>query len=259
MTPALALFLFWLVTQQGATAPASSPTKPVRQNEKVWIETEPRPSSALPGKTPSPNTQPENTTFQVVTGPPVSGDHVQAEQASPDGAPAPIPMQVSQHPQSRLGLAQPRPAPASAAPPPALSQAADGRITAITALKGDDRCAANPGPELADVCARVIETRSDEFSIPDRSALSPEQRLLADQQSLESGPLDINSAARRLSAGKQDDTLAGLAVASVALSQPVGPTDQKKESETKTQAVPAVVDALVAAILQQTGGGPPPN
>ena len=62
---------------------------------------------------------------------------------------------------------------------------------------------------------------------------------------------------RRLSTGREDDTLAALAVANQALAKPTV-VDSRKEDETKATA-PNAVDALVAAIVQQANGGIPPN
>lgn len=158
---------------------------------------------------------------------------------------------------ARAPTAQLAPKSATAAPPPALSQPSQGRDTAATALEGTDRCSEAEQARKTEVCARVIETRSAEFPIPNHEPLSPEQRLLANQTPLETASGDINSAARRLSSGREDDTLAALAVANLALSGPVV-ADPKKPEETKVQA-PSAIDAVVAAIVRQANGGAPPN
>ncbi len=146
---------------------------------------------------------------------------------------------------------------ASAAPPPPLSQPNQGRDTGAAALKGEDRCSNTDEATAKDVCARVIETRSAEFPIPDREPLSPEQRLLADQNVLAPSPLDAAAAARRLATGRPDDTAIALAVADLALMRPSG-VDDKKDEKAKDQS-PSATDALVAAIIIQATGGTPPN
>lgn len=168
----------------------------------------------------------------------------------------PIP-QLARATDARGVLQQLAPKGATAAPPPALSQPSQGRDTRAAALKGRDRCSEEENALETEVCARVIETRSAEFPVPDHEPLSPEQRLLANQNLLDTAPLDLNNAARRLSSGREDETLAGLAVANLALGKPVI-VDTKKEDEAKAQA-PSAIDALVAAIVQQANGGAPPN
>jgi len=174
----------------------------------------------------------------------------------PGQARAPVP-QLAKATDARGMTPQLAPIGATAAPPPALSQPSQGRDTRAAALKGKDRCSEEQEALQTEVCARVIETRSAEFPIPDHEPLSPEQRLLADQNLLDTAPLDLNNAARRLSSGREDETLAGLAVANLALGKPVI-VDTKKEDEAKAQA-PSAIDALIAAIVQQANGGAPPN
>jgi hypothetical protein len=169
---------------------------------------------------------------------------------------APLP-QLANPRDARAPTPQLGPKGATAAPPPALSQLSQGRDTAATALKGTDLCSEAEQARKTEVCARAIETRSAEFPIPNHEPLSPEQRLLANQTPLETTSGDVNSAARRLSSGREDDTLAALAVANLALSGPVI-ADAKKPEETKAQA-PNAIDAVVAAIVRQANGGVPPN
>ncbi|AMS29712.1 MAG TPA: hypothetical protein DIU09_13095 [Hyphomonadaceae bacterium] len=174
----------------------------------------------------------------------------------PNAGRRPVP-QIAKAVDARGTTPQLAPQGATAAAPPNLSQPSQGRDTRAAALKGKDRCSEEQEALQLAVCARVIETRSAEFPIPDHEPLSPEQRLLADQNLLDSAPLDLNNAARRLSSGREDETLAGLAVANLALGKPVI-VDTKKEDEAKAQA-PSAIDALVAAIVQQANGGAPPN
>src|SRR3546814_10365041 len=61
----------------------------------------------------------------------------------------------------------------------------DGRTGAVTPVTGEDRCdAAKQDKDKArqEACAKVIETRAAEFTRPDPTILSPEQRLLVDQR-----------------------------------------------------------------------------
>lgn len=180
-----------------------------------------------------------------------------ADQAGPSGqARSPV-SQVAKAADARRMTPQLAPKGPTAAPPPALSELRQGRDTRAAALEGKDRCSEEAAAVETAVCARVIETRSAEFPVPDREPLSPEQRLMADQSLLETAPLDVNNAARRLSNGEEVGTLAGLAVANLALAKPVI-SDTKKEDETKSQA-PSAVDAFVTAIVQQANGGSRPN
>jgi len=183
---------------------------------------------------------------------PVSSD----PSSTPVQARKPVP-QLAKAKDGRAATPQLAPKKASAAAPPPLSQPSQGGDTRAAALKGNDRCNNIDEATATDVCARVIETRSAEFPIPDREPLSPEQHLLAGQNMLDATPLDANAAARRLATGRPDDTSIALAVADLALIRPSG-VDQKKEDETKDKS-PSATDALVAAIIIQATGGMPPN
>jgi hypothetical protein len=191
---------------------------------------------------------PASTTRAV----PVSSDPY----SLPGQARKPVP-QLAKAKDGPAATPQLAPKKASAAAPPPLSQPSQGRDTRAAALKGNDRCDNIDEATATDVCARVIETRSAEFPIPDREPLSPEQRLLADQNVLDTSPLDAIAAARRLATGRPDDTAIALAVADLALIRPSG-SDDKKEEKAKDQS-PSATDALVAAIIIQANGGMPPN
>ncbi len=164
-------------------------------------------------------------------------------------------VQVSPSQQPRTPITQVAPAGPRLGTVPALSNSAQGRVVALTSVGGKDRC--DPGSEAArsEQCSRVIETRSAEFTEPEPSPLSAEQALMAMQSQSSSSFNDLDAAARRLSSGRPDDSLAELAVANLALK---ASTEEKKEADTKGQA-PTAVDALVAQIIAQSNGGMPPN
>ncbi|OYU78270.1 MAG: hypothetical protein CFE32_02300 [Alphaproteobacteria bacterium PA3] len=164
-------------------------------------------------------------------------------------------IQVSPTQQPRAPVTQVSPAGPRLGTVPALSNSAQGRVVALASVGGKDRC--DPGSEAArsEDCARVIETRSAEFTEPEPAPLSAEQALMAMQSQSTSSSNDLDAAARRLSSGRADESLAELAVANLALK---ASTDEKKEADTKGQA-PTAVDALVAQIIAQANGAMPPN
>lgn len=134
-----------------------------------------------------------------------------------------------------------------ARPPQPLSEPAEGRTTAIEAVAGHDRC--DPAQEERSEqrrCASVIENRAAEFNRSEAPVLSPEQRLLRDQQLRESAT-DFEQAARKLAkTGESDDSLESLGVAAVALrAQPAPTTDEEPEDSAQGEATAAIINALV--------------
>lgn len=160
-----------------------------------------------------------------------------AVQLAPEGRPT-----AEAGPQ--LTAAQP-----SADAPTAGTRRVQGRDTTADALAGDDRCDPQARENTDDRCARVIETRSGEFRAPETSPLSPEQRLLIAQRAPQDRPRDVSDAARRLGNGELDDSDASLAIASLALAQPIAPPEEKRPEE----AMPSVTDAIVAGIVSMMG------
>jgi hypothetical protein len=164
--------------------------------------------------------------------------------------------QAVQRAEAARVLPQLAPATHTAEPPPALSSPVQGRNTAAPALAGRDRCDPATPAARTRQCARVIENRAAEYSAPDHSPLSPEQRLLAAQREAEAAPSDISAAARRLASGRTDSSDAAVALANITLSTP----RDKDRDEEAASSEPSAVDALVAGILAQTGAtGPPSN
>lgn len=214
-----------------------------------------QPSQAVAGSSASDNMKP-TLAAQIELGPNSHAAEAAEQIGEAKHGHSSVP-QVTQAKDGREITPQLAPNTPSAAPPPPLSQPGQGRDTRAVALKGKDLCSDEKTAKETEVCARVIETRSAEFPVPDHEPLSPEERLLADQTMLEGQTTDINMAARRLSNGRNDDTLADLAVASLTLSRPVVVETQKQE-EAKAPA-PSVLDALVDAIVRQANGGAPPN
>ena len=71
----------------------------------------------------------------------------------------------------------------TAQPSEPLSRPADGRTAAIERVEGKDRCdPAAKSRKTSSKCDSVIETRAAEFSRPDTTPLSPEQRIIIQQQ-----------------------------------------------------------------------------
>lgn len=137
------------------------------------------------------------------------------------------------------------PAPPSAAAPEPLSQPADGRDTATPVIAGRDRCdPAAPAPR-GPACSRVIETRAADYARP-AATLTPEQRLLVQQQTGEAGP---SADARRVAANPGDAS--DQAVASVVLR---GPAPPPREDDKPAGPASAVIDAIVGGATQ-----PPPR
>jgi hypothetical protein len=132
-----------------------------------------------------------------------------------------------------------------------LSRPAEGRTGAIERVEGADRCdAALPRAKQSDECERVIESRADDYSRPPPTRLSPEQKLLLDQQLQATGE-DVADATRRLAtSGQSDNSIESLAVASIVLGQ--NQSEQKPEKEQDPAA-----DAAAQAVLQILSITPP--
>jgi hypothetical protein len=133
-----------------------------------------------------------------------------------------------------------------------LSERRDGRPEAVQRLTGTDACdpARRHLPKAQ--CARVIENRSSEFARPDPTVLSPEQRLLLEQE-IGRDALDPVSGARRLATtGVADESLAAMGVAAVVM----GTKDDAPE-KTKQEEDVAKAAEVVGAILNQPLAPPP--
>lgn len=137
----------------------------------------------------------------------------------------------------------------TAQPSEPLSRPRDGRTGAVTRVVGNDLCnRPQADPALARACARAIETRAAEFAGPDPAALSPEQRLLAEQR-VPTSPTSFRNAARRLAGEGDTDTMAGQGVASLVLgtdrdvSRPFGAPGPALSAEAQ-----ALIEVIVGTI-----------
>jgi len=141
--------------------------------------------------------------------------------------------------------------PKSAQPPQALSRVAEGRTGAIERVEGSDRCDPKlPKEKNPTDCSRVIESRADDYDRPAPTQLSPEQRLLLDQQ-LQTAGDDVADATRRLaSSGHSDNSIESLGIASIVLGQDQPPQKPVKEEDPAT-------DAATQAVLQILSSLPP--
>jgi len=133
----------------------------------------------------------------------------------------------------------------TAQPSEPLSTPSQGRTSAVARVEGDDACdPARADQRDAGRCARVIETRSAEFTPPEPTPLSPEQRLLVENRLLNA------DATRRLANSGSADTMADQAIASIALDA-ARPPDPVRPEEDPTQGLDPAVAALVEAIARQ--------
>jgi hypothetical protein len=138
--------------------------------------------------------------------------------------------------------------------PQPLSEPAEGRQSAVERVAGADRCDPAEPRRPRTRCANVIENRSSEFARPDPNALSPEQRLLLEQEVRE-GALTAEDGARHLAAtGEADASLAAMGVAATVLRS-------KDEAPAKKQAEDDVAKAaeIVGAIINQPLTPQPPQ
>lgn len=142
-----------------------------------------------------------------------------------------------------------------------LSKPGDGRPTAIVALKGVDRCENTAALTSDDICANTIESRSQDYARPSVTALSPEQRLLAQQDIRDSQYGDTEQTARRLGVDNnktglslEDQGIAAIAIANSASQTAVDETPAAGALED----LPADATGIISSIL----GGlqlPPPQ
>jgi hypothetical protein len=129
--------------------------------------------------------------------------------------------------------------------PQPLSQPAEGRQAAVERVDGADRCdPAEPNRPRAR-CATVIENRSAEFARPDPNALSPEQRLLLEQEVRE-GVLNAENGARRLAVtGQADESLAAMGVAATVLRPSAEVQEPKQPEDDVAKAAADIVGAII--------------
>jgi hypothetical protein len=140
--------------------------------------------------------------------------------------------------------------PRNAQAPEPLSTQEQGRTAAVAPVEGKDRCdAANPRDSKLPECRHVIETRSAEFTRPSPTELSPEQKLLIDQQLL-ARESNLSTVTRRLADTGDPNSIEAMGVASVALTQNRPDEPKKPEQDAQTE-------AAIQAIVTVLGGQPP--
>ena len=144
--------------------------------------------------------------------------------------------------------------PRDAKGPPPLSKPSEGRTAAVDLVEGRDRCdPAVPAARQPETCKKVIETRADDYTRPSPTELSPEQKLLIDQQ-LREETEGVTEAAQKLAkSGEADDSTESMGIAAIVLRQSAPPPE-----EADKQKDPAT-DAAAQAIIQAISQLPPQN
>lgn len=98
----------------------------------------------------------------------------------------------------------------------------------------------------------MIESRADDYSRPSPTQLSPEQKLMLNQQ-LQAAGDDVAGATRRLaSSGETDNSIESLGIAAIVLGQ-----DQPQQKPVKVEEPAA--DPAVQAVLQILSSIPLPQ
>lgn len=140
------------------------------------------------------------------------------------------------------------PAIRNALPPQPLSVPSQGRTAAVEHVKGSDRCdPALPARQQPPACADVIEGRAAEFARPEPVELSPEQRLLLEQE-LQGAGENVADATRRLATSGQPDSAEAMGIASIVLDRQV--TARKPdENPADDAAAKAIIDFLAVTPL----------
>ena len=129
--------------------------------------------------------------------------------------------------------------------PQPLSHPTDGRRSDVERLAGTDRCDPADAKRSRSRCAKVIENRAAEFARPDPNALSPEQRLLLEQEVRE-GALDTQTAARRLATtGEAAESLVAMGVAASVIRSGEDSAAPQRPEEDPTKVVADIVGAII--------------
>jgi hypothetical protein len=176
--------------------------------------------------------------------PPVDRKVTAEEPVAPAAARLPQLSAKGQSPQ-QTQISKPGGAPDESAA--AVSSTAQSRPQGVARLGGRDRC----DPQLAEAererCQRILELRAQEFNAPAAPELSPEQKLLAEQQTDEEGA--GRSTVTRLRLASRDDPDANLPsnqeLAALYLGKQAPPAPQQPPEETTPEG-----DAALAQILQ---------
>ncbi len=134
----------------------------------------------------------------------------------------------------------------SAAAPSSPATRADGRRTEIVRVGGSDRCDPQAASARDARCGDVIETRSAEFQSLRAPVLSPEQRLLLDQ---ERGELrGVRAAAQRVARNDVDPgALDTQTLAAISLDRPAEPTPPGVPDPATSPAAEAIIRIIEAA------------
>lgn len=150
------------------------------------------------------------------------------------------PQLVSGAPTATAGQ-QLSPAVPSAQPPAPLSSRSEGRPNPTERIGGSDRCDPQEGSKAGEAkCAEIIEKRASEFQGPRVPELSPEEKILLEQDELERKSYE--AAARRLAiAGDDTESSESQGVAFVALRPPVQEDKEKPEEQMPRDAEAAAV------------------
>jgi hypothetical protein len=137
---------------------------------------------------------------------------------------------------------------------PAISKPSDGRTAAVELVEGDDRCdPAVPAARQPEACKKVIETRADDYTRPSPTELSPEQKLLIDQQ-LREETEGVTEAAQKLAkSGEADDSTESMGIAAIVLRQSAPPPEEPDKQKDPT------ADAAAQAVIQAITQLPPQN
>lgn len=134
--------------------------------------------------------------------------------------------------------------PRSAQAPTNLSRPAEGRTAVVERVAGTDRCDPAVAKEKqTDACKQVIETRADDYARPQPPELSPEQRLLLDQQFQGAGEVISDATHRLATTGQSDSSTESMGIASIVLQQSEAQKQPDKQND-------PTADAAVQAIIQ---------
>jgi hypothetical protein len=129
-----------------------------------------------------------------------------------------------------------------------ISTPAQGRTAAVERVNGRDRCDPSEGKDKTSAeCKKVIENRAAEYRRAPPTELSPEQKLLIDQQLR----ANANAAQQLAHSGDPENNAEAMGIASLVLSQNKEP-DAPDKKQTDAQS-----DAAVQAIISAVQGGSP--
>lgn len=176
-----------------------------------------------------------------------TGRSTGAAQLSPPRDAVPAPAQLSSKADLKRQTTQVATGHRDVRPPSPLSSPADGRLAAVDLVAGTDQCdpAASKKKRPVD-CNRVIETRAVEFARPAPTELSPEQKLLLEQQINQAGEGVVDATRRLARSGSADNSSEAAAIATVVLGTQQPPQKPKDEDQPANDAtLQAVINSLL--------------